>query len=72
MKFYTVPQIGELLQLSRSKIYELIAGGEIVPHRIGGSIRISQENLESYVDSCRDRRAKGPRKAPRPRLRHLV
>jgi len=57
MKFYTVAQIGELLQLSRSKIYELIAGGEIVPHRIGGSVRISQESLQTYVDSCRDRRA---------------
>ena len=73
MRFLTVEQVAEILQLSRSKVYDLVAVGDIVPHRIGHkrTIRIGESDLHSYLAACREEKAEKPAKAPRLRLKHL-
>jgi excisionase family DNA binding protein len=41
-----VADAAELLQISRTKLYELIARGEVPAVRIGGSVRVSRRELE--------------------------
>lgn len=45
----TVPQAADMLSLSRSSIYQLIWTDQLVPIRIGRSVRFSVEHLERFV-----------------------
>ena len=45
----TVPEAAAALAISRSKLYELLAGGEVASIRIDGSRRIPLTALEEYV-----------------------
>jgi len=52
----TVLQAGEILCLSRSSIYQLIWKDELIPIRIGKSVRFSVEQLGRFVaERCSDR-----------------
>ncbi len=67
----TVDEVAGQLNVSRSKIYGLIARGELTVHRLP-AIRVSQEDLCEFLASCR--RPKSPRNGPGPRmikLKHL-
>jgi excisionase family DNA binding protein len=50
----TVPEAAEALAISRSKLYELIAGGLVRSVRIDGSRRVPVEALETYVATLLD------------------
>jgi excisionase family DNA binding protein len=41
-----VAEAAQLLQISRTKLYELIGRGEVPAVRIGGSVRVSRRELE--------------------------
>lgn len=45
----TVQDVQDLLQLGRSTVYELIRTGELPSVRIGRSVRIRRETLESWL-----------------------
>jgi excisionase family DNA binding protein len=45
----TVPEAAEALAISRSKLYELLASGNLASIRIGGSRRIPLTALEDYI-----------------------
>jgi len=45
----TIEQTGKILCLSRSSIYQLIWCEELVPIRIGRSVRFSVEQLQRFV-----------------------
>ncbi|MFN3257553.1 MAG: helix-turn-helix domain-containing protein [Ilumatobacter sp.] len=45
----TVEQAGAILSLSRSSMYQLMWSEELVPIRIGRSVRFSIEQLERFV-----------------------
>jgi excisionase family DNA binding protein len=45
----TVPEAAEALAISRSKLYELLASGDVASIRIDGSRRIPLAALEEYV-----------------------
>jgi len=64
----TVKQLAHRLGLSTSKCYELIARGEIVHYRMGGSIRVSEDQLKAYLERT-ERGGEPPRKTPIPRAR---
>lgn len=49
MKILTVTEIAELLKLSKCKVYALVKSGEIPTVKIGGSIRVIQEEFESFL-----------------------
>ena len=45
----TVTEAGKSLGVSRSMIYELIAGGQLTSVKLGGARRISHESLVALV-----------------------
>ena len=69
-----VSQVAEKLNVSESIVYALIDSGRLACHRIGvgrGTIRVSTEDLDAYLASCRVANGGEPRSAPRPRLKHI-
>lgn len=71
-----VPDVVKRLNVSQSTVYALIESGRLPSHRIGcgrGAVRVSEEDLIAYLDSCRtERTSDEPRRAaPRIKLKHL-
>jgi excisionase family DNA binding protein len=50
----TVPQVAELLSLSRSKVYELLASGALESVTIGRARRVPHAALETFVAGLRE------------------
>ena len=50
-KIYTVPQVAEYLQISRSKMYDWVKRGKIPHFRIGRNVRIRESDLQAYIDA---------------------
>lgn len=73
MKLYTITEAAELLRISRTSCYKLVYAGDIAVHRVGGSLRISHDDLLAYLALVRVATQKKFRKpiSPRPKLRHL-
>ncbi len=70
-----VTQVAEKLNVSESIVYALIDAGRLACDRIGvgrGTIRVSSEDLDIYLASCRVANGGEPRSAPRPRLKHIT
>lgn len=70
-----VSQVASRLNLSASKVYQLIDAGKIPHYRLDGSIRVTEDQLTEYLDAVRQGRSEPnpPRpKLPRPRLRHIT
>lgn len=49
----TVPQVAQLLALSKSTVYGLMAKGELPFHKIGRSRRVSQVDLARLAERSR-------------------
>ena len=54
VRLLTIPVAAQLLGVSRSKLYELFAQGELPTVRIGRSRRIAIADVEVFVNRCRD------------------
>lgn len=54
MKMLKVEQVAKELQLSVRTVHRLIHDGSIPVHRIGRSVRISEDDLKRYIASCRE------------------
>ena len=52
---FTPAQVRSILQLSRSKTYQLIADGEIPSISIGRSRRIPAHRLEEFIEARYER-----------------
>lgn len=52
-KLLRVYEAADVLSLSRSKVYELIAAGEIAVIKIGKSARIEMSELERFIAKLR-------------------
>lgn len=48
-----VPEVAELLRVSRSRAYELVADGEIPAVKIGRSVRVSRKELDRWLEDQR-------------------
>jgi excisionase family DNA binding protein len=64
MTLLTVKQVAAALQLSASKVYELLAKGTLPRYKIGGAVRIAQADLDEYLRGCRDERRPARRVKP--------
>jgi excisionase family DNA binding protein len=73
MMLLKISQVAERLNLSESKVYQLVSNGSIASLRMDGSIRIEEAALVEYLDRCRYvRRERVWAATPRPvRLKHL-
>lgn len=74
MKLLTVDQAAEYLLVARSTVYGLLSTGRLPYYSIGpngGAKRISEADLQAYLESCRQ--GAEPHKQPRPRhrLKHI-
>jgi excisionase family DNA binding protein len=47
----TTSEVGALLGIGRTKVFEMLASGELPAVRIGRSVRISRDLLERWVDA---------------------
>ena len=56
VRLVTIATAADWLGLSRSKLYELLAAGELPTVRIGRSRRIAVTDLEAFIDRRRTRR----------------
>jgi len=74
-RLYSVAEVAETLQISRSLVYQLVETGKLVAHRLGagrGAIRVSEEDLLGYVEASREELQSVEKTKPkRARLRHL-
>ncbi|MGE5764441.1 MAG: helix-turn-helix domain-containing protein [Mycobacterium leprae] len=50
---YRPDEVAEIVGISRSKIYMLLASGELRSVAIGRSRRITREDLERYIERLR-------------------
>jgi excisionase family DNA binding protein len=52
-KFYTIDQVAEFLNVSSRTVRRWIAGGRLVAHRFGSTVRISEMNLTAFLGAHR-------------------
>jgi excisionase family DNA binding protein len=53
LQLLSVSEVGELLGMGRSWVYQQIKSGEIPSVRLGGSVKVKREDLEVYINSNR-------------------
>ena len=53
-KLLKVPDVVERLGVSRAKVYELMASGELRSVRVGGSRRIESDDLDRFITGLDD------------------
>lgn len=51
---YPITEAAQLLSLGRSKFYQLMDAGEIRSFKIGKRRLIAAEDLDAYIQKCRD------------------
>lgn len=71
-----IREVAERLRVSATCVYQLIEKGKLACHRIGigrGAIRVCENDLAEYVESCRKPGGETMARPPRSRgpLRHL-
>jgi len=47
---YSVPEIAEMLQISRSKAYDLCKENLFAVIKVGKSVRVSKKSFDSWLD----------------------
>jgi len=50
---YTIPEAAHVLRISRTKLYELLASGEIESVHIGRGRKIPADSVRAYVHRLR-------------------
>jgi excisionase family DNA binding protein len=55
LKFYTISQIAEFVEVSTRTVRRWIAEGLLVAHRINGLVRISDSDFQAFLASYRGR-----------------
>jgi excisionase family DNA binding protein len=52
-RFYTVAEVADLLAISTRSVRRWIAAGELLVHKFGRRVRISEIDLRVFVEWCR-------------------
>jgi excisionase family DNA binding protein len=52
-RFYTVAQVADLLAVSTRSVRRWLARGELLAHKFGRQIRISEIDLRTFVEKGR-------------------
>ncbi len=52
-RLFGIPAIATQLELSQKTIWRLIERGELQVHRLGRAVRVSEQDLCSYLGRCR-------------------
>lgn len=51
--YLSVKQLADRLSVSSKTIRRLIAAGDLPSHRLGGQVRISEQDAVRYLAACR-------------------
>ena len=63
VRMLTIKQCAQHLQISDRTVRDLIAKDKFCPHkRIGGQIRVAEDDFENWINSCEDEKVKYERK----------
>ena len=54
-KFYTALEIAEKLKIKKTTVYELIKRGDLQSSKVGKQLRISEEQLDEYLNRTETR-----------------
>ena len=54
MNFYTIAEVAELLAVTTRTIRRWIKAGDLVAHRMGGVVRIADDDLRAFLALHRD------------------
>ena len=68
---FRVSEVSQRLRISNSKVYELVESGALPHYRIGGAIRVSEEQLSAYLEKCKREDAPRERKPRRRGLKFM-
>lgn len=52
-EFLKVPEVAEVLQIGRSRAYELVGAGKIPSVKIERSVRVSRRELDRWLEEQR-------------------
>jgi excisionase family DNA binding protein len=55
LQLLSVSEVGELLGMGRSWVYQQLKSGELPSVKLGGSVKIKRADLEGYIQSHRRR-----------------
>ena len=69
-----IKQIAERLACSIATVYDLIKGGKLIAVKIGargGGIRVSEQDLQAFIESCRIVPSATPVPQKTVKLKHL-
>ena len=53
LQLLSVQEVGELLGMGRSWVYQQLKSGEIPSVQLGGSVKVKREDLEEYINGNR-------------------
>lgn len=53
LQLLSVQEVGELLGMGRSWVYNQIKSGELPSVQLGGSLKVKREDLEEYIENHR-------------------
>ena len=70
LKLMDLKAVKEALRVSQSKVYQLVGSGRLPHYRIGGAIRVSEDQLLAYLESCESKDTT-PRTKLRRQLKHV-
>jgi len=58
LQLLSASEVGELLGMGRSWVYQQIKSGQIPSVQLGGSVKVKREDLEDYIQNHRRRKAR--------------
>ena len=54
IKFFTIPEVAECLNVSTRMVRRWIKRGELIAHRLGGVVRIAECDLRAFLARYRE------------------
>jgi len=51
--FYTLPEVAEMLKVSRQTVYRWIRSGELEAYKLGHDWRVEKTDLDRFLESRR-------------------
>lgn len=60
-RLFSLKEVAEFLGVSTKTVRRKITAGDLLSHRIGGRLRVSEDDYRSYVGACREWNVQSPR-----------
>jgi excisionase family DNA binding protein len=54
MRFFTIAEVAEIVEVATRTVRRWLKSGELVAHRFGAVVRISEDDLRDFLSQHRD------------------